>query len=88
MASYAFDHALTDGALTDHRAVMWARNEARLGDVLIEYAETGLEPGDDPGSRCGLSDPALAEMGRHLADRGLRLEATDVGLVVVMVVAR
>lgn len=83
MTSYAWDHDLTDGLLTDHIAVMWSRNEARLDDVLIEYDETGLAHSDDPGSRCGLSDPALAEIDSHLAARDLRLEATDIGLVVV-----
>lgn len=83
MTSYAFDNDLTDGTLTDHTAVLWARNEARLGDVLIEYDETGLSAGADPGSRCGLSDPALAEIDSYLAARDLRLEATDIGLVVV-----
>lgn len=59
MTSYAFDYDLTDGLLTDHIAVMWARNEARIDDVLIEYDETGLSARADPGSRCGLSDPLV-----------------------------
>lgn len=86
MVSYAFTHNLTDGALTEAAAIRWAR-EAQAGDHLIDYDETGLEHWQDPGSRCGLSDPALDEVHRILRERGLRLEATDEGLVAEGLVA-
>lgn len=80
MASYAFQHDLTDGALTDDAAIAWALGVAEDGDVLIEYEETGLSHEQDPGSRCGLSDPALDQIRRWLRSRDLLLVATDTGL--------
>jgi hypothetical protein len=69
-------------ARPDHRA--WART-AEAGDYLRTYEDSGLSAYEDPGSRCGYDDRELDETRRILADRDLRLEADDVGLVAVAV---
>lgn len=59
----------------DERA--WCAS-AEAGDYLAEYWEGER----DPGSRCGWSDSALADIRRRLSRRGLTLTADDRGLVV------
>ena len=54
----------------------WARI-ARPGQYLAKYSEYS---GDDHGSRCGYADDQLAELGRILRTRGLRIEPDDRGL--------
>ena len=80
MASYAFTHDLTEGTLAAADACAWARG-AEAGDHLIDWDESGLEAYEDTGSRAGLDDPTLDDVNRILSGRGLRLEATDEGLV-------
>lgn len=53
---------------------------AKPGDYLARYSDV---EGPDPGSRCGFGDDDLDEVKRRLAARGLRLDADDVGLIVV-----
>lgn len=60
--------------LTD--AIRWAET-ADPGDYLITYDETGLPAAEDPGSRCGFDDAALAEIESMLRARDLTLMADD-----------
>ncbi len=77
MTSYALEHELTEGrAMTATDACAWAR-DAEEGDHLIDWDEILL-------SEFGLSDPVLDDVRRVLDERGLSLEATDEGLVVVV----
>lgn len=62
----------------------WART-AKAGEYLVTYAQSGLTDAEDPGSRCGYSDPELDDLGRTLRERGLSLEADDRGLCAVAV---
>jgi hypothetical protein len=63
-----------------HSALEWA-SSASAGDYLITYDDTGVSHDDDPGSRCGYSDPDLAAIERDLRERGMTLRADDIGLV-------
>ena len=63
-------------------AIEWAR-ETSAGNYLVRYEDTGMTDLEDPGSRCGFGDDKLAEIGRALGRRGLRLVADDRGLKVV-----
>ena len=56
----------------------WARS-AVAGDYLAEYWDGER----DPGSRCGLTNPVLADVNSRLGKRSLRLAADDRGLRVV-----
>ena len=60
--------------------VAWAR-DAAAGAYLAEYWDGER----DPGSRCGLSDSALARVRAALTHRGLTLATDDVGIRVVAV---
>jgi hypothetical protein len=62
----------------------WVR-DVEAGEYLVEYEDTGLTAEQDPGSRCGFGDDELDQISRWLGERGLKLEADDVGLVVVEV---
>jgi hypothetical protein len=60
--------------------VAWAR-DAAAGAYLADYWDGER----DSGSRCGLSDSAIARVNGALAKRGLTLAADDVGIRVVAV---
>jgi hypothetical protein len=70
--------------MTIGEAREWAL-ECEAGDYLVEYEDDGLDEASDPGSRCGFGDDELDAIGRILSDRGMKLEADDVGLVAVEV---
>ena len=57
----------------------WVRS-AVAGDYLAEYWDGER----DPGSRCGLTDPVLADINARLGKRSMRLAADDRGLRVVL----
>lgn len=68
--------------LTD--ALAWAQT-ADAGTYLITYEDSGLTNDEDPGSRCGFSDPELDEIRDVLWARDLRLDTDDLGLIAVAV---
>ena len=59
----------------------WART-VNPGEYLVTYEECGLDADADPGSRCGYDDPTHDQISKWLAERNLRLDTDDVGLVV------
>lgn len=61
-------------------ALEWVRT-ASDGNYLVKYEDTGLTDEQDPGSRCGYSDPELNEIRAALQARGLTLQADDQGLM-------
>ena len=62
----------------------WART-AVAGEYLARYLDTAMGDDADPGSRCGYGDDELAELGRILAKRDLRLVADDRGLIAMAI---
>jgi hypothetical protein len=68
--------------MTNIEAVIWART-AEANEYLATYDEDDMDDVSDAGSRCGFDDEALDEISCVLGKRGLRLEADDVGLVVI-----
>jgi hypothetical protein len=60
-------------------ALEWAE-ECEAGDYLAEYESCGVAAEDDPGSRCGYSDPELSAVESTLRARGYSLVADDCGL--------
>lgn len=72
----------TSGARDMTASREWAR-QADAGEYLIKYATCGVDESDDTGSLCGYGEEEIAQLGNILDARGLRIEANDVGLIVV-----